>query len=162
MQTNKWIACPPLVVWLWGACLISAQVPDSLSLLKNTLGDSAQSRGTNNNVIEYCPDNTCDVFSSPEEDQPEGVADVTLIYLYFVSDYIYLDSWRTNLDIGRVRAVLDRNAGECPTDDQSALVECVLTTLSERARVEIRFVRYDEADRHEVLVNLDEILSNRP
>ena len=49
-------------------------------------------------LLEFCPDGTCDGFVSSGNISVATLRDFAYLYVYFFSDYTYLDDWRKTDD----------------------------------------------------------------
>lgn len=111
--------------------------------------------------VEYCPDNTCEAFSSRSAAATTDVTDFALAYLLFVSGYWTLpeirstDEGKTATEAVLVRA---RDLGCARGHDRDA-AKCLLRALEKRSQVRLSFVRYDEKKRIEQSLNLEEELA---
>jgi hypothetical protein len=106
-------------------------------------------------VVEYCPDNTCEVFSLGPKGTSAVLRDFALAYLYSVSGYVYLADFQSRTDLPEVAALLVRYQDKCPQTARKAAVHCVAAHLARTHPVRVSFVRYDERRRHVVPVSLD-------
>jgi hypothetical protein len=125
--------------------------------LKKMLGDSISiKRNQNKHVVEYCPDNTCEVFSAAERDSSsiQKLTNFAYIYLYYVSDYIYLEDFRDKGNV-YINNIVDINAEGCPIEKEADKIKCTIRKLFSKNGIEIKFIRYDEMQRSEVSVNLE-------
>ncbi len=108
--------------------------------------------------VEYCPDETCEVFAAPR--LASGVCDFVFLYLFHVSGYIYLEDARKLPEVrARGQEILARHSkGLKPVGEREA-VESVLKTLAQRLSISLTFVRYDEGRRTEEPVLLKDELA---
>jgi hypothetical protein len=105
-------------------------------------------------TVEYCPDNTCEVFflSGPSAALP--VQDFAFAYLLGVSEYIYLEAFQSNGSAPVVQAVLSRYRKHCPQQTTNAAARCIVGLLARRHPIQASFVRYDEGERNVVAISL--------
>ncbi|HKC54268.1 MAG TPA: hypothetical protein VKC33_06475 [Burkholderiales bacterium] len=94
-------------------------------------------------VVSYCPDNTCDIFRTPLQTPRKVVGDFALLWLYFSSGYIYLESFETDAQ-ALVESTVERYSKECPPTTEEATASCVLIALAARYNIRLAFRRYDE------------------
>jgi len=137
---------------------------DSLIALLRVLGHGLTIEGVtiDNEAgmrIEYCPDNTCDSFSSGVNSTTD-VLDFALLYLLFVSDHFTIQEIRSTSEAqAALKVALDRARNEgCDSGEEELVAQCRLRTLAERSQIKITFVRYDEMQRNEVPQNLEDEL----
>ncbi|MGA0611780.1 hypothetical protein [Caldimonas sp. KR1-144] len=106
-------------------------------------------------TVEYCPDNTCEVFTLSGRSASLPLQDFVLAYLYGVSDYVYLKAFQSNSSSPSVRSVLAKYRRDCPQPSTHAAARCVVTLLAKRHAIRATFVRYDEGERNVVPIPLD-------
>jgi hypothetical protein len=106
-------------------------------------------------IIEFCPDNTCDMFEANKQILPETFVDFVYIYLYFFSDYYVLDEWRTSAEeILMVGNILKRPSYSlCKKSTPGETASCLLRYLSQKNKIRLYSIRYDEGTRN--VVRLD-------
>lgn len=144
------------------ACDFKAQ-DDALALkaLKKFFGDSLTVQKNGALTIEYCPDNTCEIFRSPNSNAADPASDFAYLYLYFVSEYHYLTDWKKNPEAKTIAInILERNR-RCPKAQENIRANCVLRLLSEKYSIKAAFVRYDESVRNEEAINLEAEISKK-
>ncbi len=81
------------------------------------------------------------------------LADFALLYLWRVSDYDYLKSWREGPNPAAIQGALHRHGPGCARASESARIACALRNLSRGAGIIVYSVRYDEG--HTVQDRLD-------
>lgn len=128
--------------------------PDSYAELVRLL-DSDISTATSNGTItiEYCPDNTCESFSMQTINPDERLSDFVFLYLYFVSDYYYLDNFRKKVEPEQVTKIIVRNSQD-KNKKQLESSKHIMEALVDKYSIKAKFVRYDEHKRNEVDMNL--------
>jgi hypothetical protein len=99
-------------------------------------------------VVEYCPDNTCEVFTAPRPADIREIEDFAYVYLFTKSTYSNLQEFRQRGRSGRVGAVLDRYSAGCQQIQAQEAARCVLSRLAAKYEIRVEFVRYDEGGRH--------------
>src|SRR5690348_4464377 len=52
----------------------------------------------NGHLLEFCPDNTCEGFSSSAKTPKATLEDFAYLYIYYFSEYIYLSDWRSHAE----------------------------------------------------------------
>jgi hypothetical protein len=123
--------------------------------LTSALGDAVRvsSKG-GSTTVEYCPDNTCEVFalSGPSASLP--IQDFAFVYLLGISEYIYLEPFQSNDSSPAIRAVLARYRRDCPQQSARVAAQCVVSLLAKRHAIQASFVRYDEGERNVVPISL--------
>jgi hypothetical protein len=97
-------------------------------------------------MVEFCPDNTCEVFRSLGKQNKSPVADFSYLYLYYVSDYAALSEVRKSPEAKRVAERLLSQIAKpaCAPASHIETVKCVLRHLAKRHSISLTFVRYDE------------------
>lgn len=106
-------------------------------------------------LVEYCPDNTCEVFSLRSGKATGALTDFTLAYLYAVSDYIYLEEFQSRTDLQEVAQLLRRYEANCPQPTQKAAARCVAARLAAKHSIRVTFVRFDEGRKYSEPVSLE-------
>jgi hypothetical protein len=77
-------------------------------------------------VVQYCPDNTCDVFQTSKEIPINDLKEFSALYLYYVSGYVYLRIPVFEMVPFRkkhqsyVRTILEKHADQCPGPELEA------------------------------------------
>ena len=137
--------------------LISAPVVCQAHEPGATFGDSVtvSSKG-DLTTVEYCPDNTCEVFTVRAPSAALQLQDFAFVYLLGVSEYIYLEGFHANTDSPATRAVLGRYRAHCPQSVAREAARCVVGYLARKYPIQASFVRYDEAQRNVVPIPLDD------
>jgi hypothetical protein len=108
--------------------------------------------------LEYCPDNTCEVFSCRARKCHPALLDFGFMYLSHVSGYFYLSEFRRK-DVPAVTPILLKQyKTTCPQPVERDAIFCILRTLHKNANITVSYVRYDEGERNEQAVNLEEEL----
>ena len=135
--------------------LISAPVVCQAHELGATFGDSVtiSSKG-GLTTVEYCPDNTCEVFSLRAPSAASPLQDFAFAYLLGISEYIYLKDFHANADSPATRAVLGRYRTHCPQPIPRVAARCVVGYLARKHPIQASFVRYDEGERNVVPIPL--------
>ncbi len=133
---------------------------DSFKELTKLL-DSAITRETKNGIItiSYCPDNTCETFSMPRGNPIEKLSDFVYLYLYFVSDYSYLDTLRKRVAAEDVDTIILRNKQSTMANNQLEDAKKIIESLARDYSIKATFVRYDESARNEVNIDIRSELS---
>jgi len=118
----------------------------------------------NGHLLEFCPDNTCDGFTSSANVPVAELKDFAYLYIYFFSEYIYLPQWRDHAETkNAAKRVLAQPAyRNCKYEGDRQKARCVLLNLSRNGRIKLIFVRYDENRRNVVLEDIPKELSRKP
>ncbi|MGE8224371.1 MAG: hypothetical protein ACN6RK_01175 [Stenotrophomonas sp.] len=123
--------------------------------LTSTFGDTVQvtsSRGST--TVEYCPDNTCEVFTLLGPVAELTIQDFAFAYLLGVSEYIYLEAFQSSGTTPAVQAVLTRYRKHCSQQSSRAAARCIVGFLAKRHPIQASFVRYDEGEHNVVPISL--------
>jgi len=124
--------------------------------LERTLsGYIEESSDSHSNTISYCPDNTCEAFSAPQRTPYYILHDFTFMYLYEVSDYVYLRDLKDKPP-KVLTDIIEYSRGECQAGD----VLCILRDLQKKYEISAEFVRYDKGVRAVVPIDLPDVLKN--
>ena len=107
-------------------------------------------------TVEYCPDNTCDVFTIDDPSGAEVLQDFAYAYLLGASTYIYLKPFQAHTDSTTTKTVLGRYSAHCPEDSLTQVARCVITHLIDKYPIRVSFVRYDEGERNVVPISPEE------
>ena len=128
---------------------------DSYAELTRLL-DSAITKDAKNGtlIIEYCPENTCESFSMPGKHPPEKLNDFAFLYLYFVSDYYYLDEFRKRVAPDRITEIIERNKRSTLRNERLQDVKDIIESLAMEYSIKVAFVRYDESKRNEFAIDI--------
>ena len=112
-------------------------------------------------TVEYCPDNTCEVFRGLGENKKLLVSDFAYLYLYYVSDYAMLSEIRKSHEAKHAAERLLNQIGKstCDKGSQIETIKCVLSQLARHHSISLVFARYDEQVRNEVPKVLETELS---
>jgi hypothetical protein len=111
-------------------------------------------------LVEFCPDNTCDAFVASANVPIVRLRDFAYLYVYFFSDFTYLDEWRNTEEARKTaeRVLVQPVYSICKSENSREAARCILKNLSRNGRIELIFVRYDEGERNVVRENLAEKL----
>jgi len=112
-------------------------------------------------TIEYCPDNTCETFSMPDKYSKDKLSDFVYLYLYFISDYYYLDSFRKMVASEEINKIILRNKKSILINEQLKDAIDVMKFLVKEYSIKATFVRYDESERNEVVIDLKSVLEKK-
>jgi hypothetical protein len=132
----------------------SAEEPQVLPLLKQHLGSAIEVVSAED--LRYCPDNTCDIFRASSKAGRALLPSFVFLYLFHVSDYIYLDeSFGKDVafrkaaqhDEVEVRRSVERY---CANLDKSP--QCILEGMKKQLGISVHFGRYDEGSFQEAPV----------
>ena len=107
-------------------------------------------------TVEYCPDNTCDVFAIDDPTGSEVLQDFAYAYLLGASPYIYLQQFQADADSTATRSVLGRYSAHCPQEPLVQSARCVVMYLIDKHPIRVSFVRYDEGERNVVPIAPEE------
>ena len=115
----------------------------------------------NRRLLEFCPDGTCDGFVTSGDVSVVTLKDFAYLYVYFFSDYTFLDDWRNTEDAkNTAKQVLAQPIyHSCENANSREAARCVLRDLGRNRRIRLIFVRYDEGQRNVVRENIAEKLS---
>jgi hypothetical protein len=133
----------------------SQDKPDALELLTGQLGDAIET-SSEENIIDYCSEDTCYSFSSKLRSPGSfhRLADFAYIYLVHISDDASLDAFKASG--GRQMAeIVSRNMLDCPDVGGMENAKCALRNLAATYSIKITFIRYDELDKHETPIDLE-------
>ncbi len=134
---------------------------ESAEELRRVFSDTISIREAGGGSVEFCPDNTCETFTSSKAGSGKAVCDFGYLYLFYVSRYSMLDTVRRSPTVrsGAYQLLKRYSAGRCKEKEQGAMVRCVLRYLTRQSSIEISFVRFDEHYRSEQRVDLEEALA---
>jgi len=97
----------------------------SEELLHQVLGDTIKVQADMTGAtVEYCPDNTCEVFRGQGEKKKLPVSDFAYLYLYYVSDYVMLLEVRKSHEARHAAEQLLNRIGKS-TCDQGSQIETI-------------------------------------
>ena len=135
---------------------------DPMKELQETFPDTVAIKNKGR-LLEFCPDGTCDGFVTTGTISVLTLKDFAYLYVYFFSDYTFLDDWRSKEEAKNTadQVLAKAQYRNCKNEKSREAARCVLRDLSKGGRVKLIFVRYDEGERHAVLKNLAERLSEK-
>lgn len=124
---------------------LDEQFPRSLEIRDHACG-----------TIEFCPDNTCDVFVARRSGSPQELMEFAYVYVYGFSEYHVLEPWRARPAARDVmsRILASERYRACRRADEREAARCVLRMLAEQRDIRLADVRYDESARHETPKNV--------
>jgi hypothetical protein len=111
---------------------------------------------TDSIAVEYCPDNTCDLFTLDDPAGSQVLQDFAYAYLLGASTYIYLKPFQADVDSSATKSVLGRYSSHCPQEPLVQAARCVITYLLDKHPIRVSFVRYDEGERNVVPIAPEE------
>jgi hypothetical protein len=129
---------------------------DAWELLRKEFGGAIEMyQNAHGTTIEYCPFNTCDAFSSSDH-QKNRLADFVYMYFYYLptSNHPSVFEFRKSCGDKYVDRIIERNSECCKNVLGNKQVKCVLERMAMKHKIRLKFVRYDEQQRNEVLVDL--------
>ncbi|HET9406399.1 MAG TPA: hypothetical protein VFO39_04115 [Candidatus Sulfotelmatobacter sp.] len=114
-------------------------------------------------LLEFCPDNTCDGFVSKEGVSVATLKDFAYLYVYFYSDFTYLGDWRATSGARSMaeRVLSKPEYRDCRKNSDGESARCVLQDLSRGEKIRLIFIRYDEGQRNVVPENIAEELARK-
>lgn len=166
LAVNSQVRWVSLLFFVCCSLLLSAQSGDSASdpmkQLSKTFPDTVAIKNKGR-LLEFCPDGTCDGFVTTGTMSVPTLKDFAYLYVYFFSDYTFLDEWRSKEETkSTADQILAKPAyTNCKNANSREAARCVLRDLSKGGRVKLIFVRYDEGERDAVPKNLAERLSEK-
>jgi hypothetical protein len=143
-------------LFLWTS-VASAEDPDTLKLIPQLLAKSNKcaldntfkvTRTKAQWVVTFCIDNTCDILRTPLRTPRNIVSDFALLWLYYTSSSICLESFETDAQ-SLVESIVERYSKECPPKTEDVTASCILTTLATRHSISLAFRRYPEGSAFE-------------
>jgi hypothetical protein len=135
---------------------------DPMKELSKTFPDTIEIKNKGH-LLEFCPDGTCDGFVASGNMSVPTLKDFAYLYVYFFSDYTFLNEWRNNeeaKDTGK-RILSKPEYRGCKQENSREAARCVLRDLSEGGSVKLIFVRYDEGERQVVPTDIAKHLSEK-
>jgi hypothetical protein len=139
---------------------------DSLKTLKILLGDNLTFKETvTHKVIEYCPDNTCNLIKSPKSVPTQTLSDFAFLYIFYASGYIYIkkpyDDSVPFLESGKkiIPHIIARNEKGCNNSSDLKNISCILLSMYKSSNIKLYFSRFDEGQDSVSLINHKEELS---
>lgn len=123
---------------------------DSLQILSADFKESIRAHGNEKYSIEFCPDNTCDLFVAKQTAAADSFGDFIYLYLYFFSDYYVLSEWRAKPDATATMKIVlsNRKYDRCHSSNDREKARCVERYLVQAYQIKLYAVRYDEKLRH--------------
>ena len=130
---------------------------DSVEALRVRFGKAIETRVRPTLEVRYCPDNTCDAVTGGPGAKKRDVADFALLYIWSVSDYIYLGEWRKGPVPPPVKSALRRQTA-CSGESGQAPLGCALQRLAKSASIQLSSVRFDEGVEAITRMNLEDLI----
>jgi hypothetical protein len=115
-------------------------------------------------IVEYCPDNTCNIIEAPASIPKETFNDFVFLFLRYASGYVYLkkpyDKSRPFLEEAKrfLPHVIEKRKQQCQGDELD-VVSCILNRMADDHGIKIYFSRFDEGANTKVLQNQEDRLS---
>lgn len=113
-----------VVLWLllsFGMAMANAESSATLQL-QERFPDSVKFQTDKRLSMEFCPDNTCDLFETKRSTSVEALSDFAFLYLYFFSDYFVLVDWRAEDAARNTASVLLKKYSADKCANSSALL----------------------------------------
>jgi len=146
-KSINWIQTDPVSA-------INEFLPGSVKLINENGADA----------IEFCPDNTCDLFVDMKQVGRETLSDFTFIFLYFFSDFSVLNELRKFPELAEsAERILSKpkynlSKEEKTKDKARRLLKC----LAKGDKIMLYYVCYDEGFRAKEKMELNELLKTIP
>lgn len=136
---------------------------DPMKYLTESFPDSVTLK-QKGHLLEFCPDNTCNGFSSALSVSAVTLKDFAYLYIYYFSEYIYLSDWRSHTEAKEAaqRVLSEPKYRDCKAKNQHETAKCVLLDLSRHGEIKLMFIRYDENRRSVVPEDIPEELARKP
>jgi hypothetical protein len=120
----------------------------------------------NKKIIEYCPDNTCNIISAPASVNKVALEDFAVLYFSYASGYIYLGGsfdgkapYRLRSQ-EKVKEIVSRQRSGCK-GSELAVISCIMLRLVGQEQIKIAFSRFDEGEEAVGPEEPQEILSEK-
>jgi hypothetical protein len=110
-------------------------------------------------VLNYCPDNKCDEFSTLQTQSDYELQQFSVLYLYYVSQHYALCDFRHSAAL-LVKQLLDQTSKQCSGQTENDRAKCALESLASQHAIVVAYVGYDEKQRNEEKVDLAKELLN--
>lgn len=95
--------------------------------------------------IRFCPDNTCDSVRGAAD--KKTLESLQLIYLYGISDYAVLDSWREEKPTKEsVENMVSKFGAMCKQENLKGRSRCAFEANIKKYNLELFNVRFDEKE----------------
>ncbi|MBF0427703.1 MAG: hypothetical protein HQL94_02160 [Magnetococcales bacterium] len=145
------------ILFNYGMATANAET-NGLHPLEERLPDSIRFFAGKIQSVEFCPDNTCELFITKRSISNETLRDFVFLYLYFFSKYYVLSEWRSEGDaFGSITYIMKKYKGyPCAKKSNIIMAQCLLRKLAKSHAIHLYFVRYDENERHALLINIRE------
>lgn len=145
-------------IWLFAVAGLLLHVGDTVASVESStpyreinksFPDSLHVEANDQRTIEFCPDNTCDLFVGTKRIPSEKLMDFAYIFIYYFSDYYVLEEWRGRDEPLQIaRKILEKPLYKlCKKDLDKETARCVLRRLSQQAQIKLYEVRHDEKAR---------------
>lgn len=149
-------------IWFIAALLSFSQLthstvlPSPLEIVKNDFPGTIKIDETEKKSVEFCPDNTCDLFTADEKVPFTNLEDFAYLYIYFFSDYYVLKEWRNKkvVRLSTSQILKKSNYKFCKNLNDKEMARCLLRHLSHNGQIKLYMVRYDENNRNIVRINV--------
>lgn len=133
---------------------------DGIDLLKRSFSDLLKVNQNSKDIeIEYCPDNTCDVFKA-KAGQEKVAGDYAYIHLFYVGAWENdsFKKFKTEAS-GPAAEILGRNIGSCENGKKST-AKCVLQSMEKKFKLKMVSRTYDEAEVCDTQYAIDDLINH--
>ena len=112
----------------------------------------------NGYLIEFCPDNTCELYKASRAASFEQLVEFFYLYTYYFSQYYVLTKWRKEKESTEIaRKILSKyRFAQCKSKIEIQDAKCIVKTLAGKNFIELYQVRNDEKERNLVKIDLEE------
>jgi len=116
--------------------------------------------------IEFCPDNTCDLFVADKGTSLGELDDFVYLYTLFFSDFYTLNEWKKfDSSLSVAKKILSKKKYQLFLDNSKSDLEIaknVLCYLYKERKIKLYYIRYDEGVRNVSQTNLTSVLAVEP
>lgn len=111
-------------------------------------------------LVQYCPDNTCDLLEISTSVNEQDVQRLALGFFVYYSSYLYLKIWQENArrDEAIQKEIHYLTNEMCPAQSVKQLVDCRFRELMATRKLAVFYVRFDEGERAAIRLRLDDVL----
>lgn len=163
-QIIVWVITVVLCGIFVGGTAIAHELLDPIQEILNNFPNSVVLKKDKRTALEFCPDNTCDVFISNRETSLVDLKDFAYLFIFFYSDYYVLQDWRNKESATKMmRLIISKPQYQsCRKTTEHETARCILIQLSNKGRIKSSAIRYDENKRNVTDRNLMDELSRAP
>jgi len=142
---------------------VSASEFDSLNTLRELIPDITLKESNTQKIVEYCPDNTCNIIKAPKNISNQTLGDFSFLYLYYASGCIHLiksydNSVPFHESARKYTPIVMAKYKHLCKGDELETASCIMLKLAKQNNIQLYFSRYDEGHKSTTYESNDDSL----